>query len=161
MLDKVLIAFAVAAFSTGAAYAGTCSTSERTADSRRVDVNIKVKNDTNESILVSIWKGTETVKQTVFADEVAVVSDGKTGKTDKNVKAASFYFSARKTNRDLEARCGFYASTSTTPGAIGSTKNYFANIEDFNCAESGDFKISCEKAFDKNKYRWNVTYSLE
>lgn len=161
MLDKILAACVVAAFSAGVAYAGTCTPSDRYADSQKVDVNIKVKNDTKDQISVSIWKGTETSKETVFAHQVLVPSDGKEGKTDKNVKEASFYFSAKVPDSDAEALCGFDTYTSTAPGVIAPTKSVTASIDYFSCADTGGFKVSCEKAFDKNKFRWNVTYSIE
>ena len=96
MLSRLLAIGVIAALSTNAAFAGSCTDSDRYVDSNKVDVNIKVKNDTDAPIIVSIWKGTATEKKTLFADEVSVPSDGKEGKTDKNVTDAYFYFSAKK-----------------------------------------------------------------
>ena len=77
MLNKFIATVIVATFATHASYAGNCTETTRNSSTKRVDVNIKVKNDTKEEIEVSIWKGTETDKRTIFADIVSVPSDGK------------------------------------------------------------------------------------
>jgi archaellum component FlaG (FlaF/FlaG flagellin family) len=160
MFNKTLAASLVAVFTANAAFAGDCVTKERKSDAKDVDVNIKVKNDTDEIITVSIWKGTSTEKKTLFSDEVSVPIDGKEGKTDQNVTNATFYFSAKRPGSDTEAQCSFWVNEShTTTSVFG--KDTFSNIDDFECKSKGDFKVSCDKGFDQNKYRWNVTYSLE
>lgn len=162
MLNKIFATFAVAALSVNAAFAGTCTDSDRNADDSKVDVNIKVKNDTDAAIIVSIWKGTATEKKTLFSDEASVPSDGKEGKTDQNVTDATFFFSARKSNSDTEAICQFSAYMSSAPNiTVGASKESIANIDYFSCLQDGGFDISCEKGFDSNKARWNVQYSLE
>ncbi|MEL7539826.1 MAG: hypothetical protein AAGJ51_02890 [Pseudomonadota bacterium] len=159
VLNKIFAAFVVATLSANAAFAGTCTPSDRDAGVQDVDVNIKVKNDTDEIITVSIWKGTATEKKTLFSDEVAVPIDGKEGKTDKNVTSAFFYFSAKRPGSETEALCTFWAYMGWE--ASMEVKTNVAYIEDFSCPQSGDFSISCEKGYDGNKNRWNVTYSLE
>ncbi len=160
MFNKLLASSLVAVFTANAALAGDCVTKERDSDFNNVDVNIKVKNDTDEVITVSIWKGTSTEKKTLFSDEVSVPIDGKEGKTDQNVTDATFYFSAKRPGSDTEALCSFWVSASYTSNAMYG-KDYYSNIDDFECKSKGDFKVSCDKGFDHNKYRWNVTYSLE
>jgi hypothetical protein len=161
MRTKILAACVVVTCTANAAYAGTCTASDRYANiDQKIDVNIKVKNDTDQDIKVSIWKGTATDKKTVLVDGVYVPSDGKEGKTDKNVTDANFYFSAKRHNSKGKAVCTFWAYRTTTQGVFAGDKSYIANIDSFDCPDKGDFKISCEKGFDKNKQRWNVTYSL-
>ena len=161
MLIRVSATIVAITLSANTAFAGSCTDSDRYVDSNKVDVNIKVKNDTDAPIIVSIWKGTATEKKTLFADEVSVPSDGKEGKTDKNVTDAQFYFSAKRSAGDTEAVCHFNAYTSSSRDITGMSKSYVANIDYFSCLETGDFDISCEKGLDDNKDRWNVTYSLE
>lgn len=160
MYRTIITSVAVAVLSS-AAFAGTCTDSERKASKRKVDVNIKVKNDTDEKIIVSIWKGTETEKKTVFADESVVPSDGKEGKTDKNVTDAYFYFSAKRVGSDSEAICGFNAYTTEQVGFMAGGQEFTTDVAFFECASRGGFKISCEKSFNSSKDRWNVKYSLE
>lgn len=160
MLKKVIAASMVAILAANTAFAGSCKETEQDSDGNDVDVNIKVKNDTDEIITVSIWKGTETEKKTLFSNEVSVPIDGKEGKTDQNVTDASFYFSATKSDGETEALCSFWVYSSSSQSSTWG-KNYYSNIDGFECKSSGDFNVSCEKGFDHNKFRWNVTYSIE
>ena len=160
MYRTIITSIAVAVLSS-AAFAGTCTDSERKASQRKVDVNIKVKNDTAETIIVSIWKGSETEKKTVFADEAIVHSDGKEGKTDKNVTDAYYYFSAKRVDTDTEAVCAFNAYTTEQEGFMAGGVEFTTDVSYFECLSRGGFKISCEKSFNSSKDRWNVKYSLE
>lgn len=161
MLKKMFATIAICGFAAGSAFAGTCTESFREMSTSKLDVNIKVKNDTEDPIRVSIWKGTETEKKTVFSDNVLVPSDGKEGKTDNGVTDATFYFSAQKTESDLEAMCKFTAYKVSERNAAFGTKDRTAAIVSFHCGSSDDFQISCEKGFNKDKGRWNVQYALE
>ena len=160
MHSKMFATVIVAGFAIQAAFAGTCTESYRDMSSNKLDVNIKVKNDTAEPIHVSIWKGTATDKKTILSDDALVPSDGKEGKTDKNVTEATFYFSARRTDSDVEAICTFSANTKGLRNLMTAVKEYSATIDRFNCPELGDFDIVCEKSFNKSKDRWNVQYSI-
>lgn len=163
MYRTIITSVAVAVLSN-AAFAGTCTDSERTSSTRKVDVNIKVKNDTAETLIVSIWKGSETEKKTVLADETIVQSDGKEGKTDKNVTNAYFYFSAKRVDSDTEAVCGFNAYTTEQKGVMAggqASQEFSANVAYFECLSRAGFEISCEKSFNSSKDRWNVKYSIK
>lgn len=160
MLYKFVVTVVVAAFAAQAAFAGTCTESTRNSTAKRADVNIKVKNDTNETIEVSIWKGTSTERKTIFADDVSVSSDGKVGKTDKSVGDADFYFTARRKESTTETMCSFNAYMTKISGMIGG-KEFRANIDFFECSDADDLTVTCEKSFDANKDRWNVQYAVQ
>jgi|GEM_PF-6013838 len=150
MLAKILSALVILTLSAGSALAGTCTPTTRNSVSN-IDVNIKVKNDTTDPIIVSIWKGTLTERKTIFSEDVEVPSDGKEGKTDKNVTNADFYFAARKEDSEVEAHCHFFVDEGQRETSIGS----------FSCSDEGVFEISCEKSYNPDKSRWNVQFSLE
>ena len=152
MRNAIVSAATIFCLSTSAASASDCVEKDRVLYGKTASVNIKVKNDTPSEIIVSIQR---TSDGSYLAKDATVPVDGKEGKTDNQVKDATYEFTAKyKASGATGASCSFRIEREESNNG---NRTWFRPQD---CVNPGVFNITCDKSFNKAKSRWNVTYSL-